>query len=96
MVLFSIPYDNGWTVKVAGEEVNIQPIAEGLLAVRLEKGLHSLELSYKSPGFYAGLILSAGSLAIYLVLCWITRLRMNKRLEGKIQRKLRHNREDVV
>lgn len=96
MVLFSIPYDNGWTVKVDGEEVNIQPIAEGLLAVRLEKGLHSLELSYKSPGFYAGLILSAGSLAIYLVLCWITRLRMNKRLEGKIQRKLRHNREDVV
>lgn len=70
LILFSIPYDTGWTVKVDGTETGIEPVADGLLGVPAEAGSHSLELTYVSPGFYTGLLLTIGGMVFYLIL-WI-------------------------
>ncbi|MDO4554298.1 MAG: YfhO family protein [Lachnospiraceae bacterium] len=72
LVLFSIPYDEGWTVKVDGVETGITAVADGLLAVETEEGLHTLELDYVSPGFQSGLILTIGGLSLFLALCLAT------------------------
>lgn len=97
-ILFSIPYDTGWTVKVDGTETGIEPVADGLLGVPVAAGSYSLELTYVSPGFYTGILLTIGGLIFYLIL-WIMTVKKQKitaGLEGKFQRKLRHKAEDVV
>lgn len=72
LILFSIPFDQGWTVKVDNRETKAVAVADGLLAVRAKAGIHNLELSYVSPGFYSGAILSIGGIGIFIVFCWIT------------------------
>ena len=66
IVLFSIPYDEGWTVLLDGEEVEKLEIADGLLGIEVSEGLHSLELSYVSPGFKEGLCLSLAGILVLI------------------------------
>lgn len=80
LILFSIPYDEGWTVLVDGEEVEKQVIADGLLAVEVTEGLHSLSLSYVSPGFREGLCLTVAGILIF---AGITFLLYNRRRKSE-------------
>ena len=55
-LLLSIPYDEGWTVRVNGETVNARPaFGGGMMAVAVQKGDNELRMSYVSPGFFEGL-----------------------------------------
>lgn len=96
MILFSIPYDKGWSVVVDGREQEPIAVADGLLAVEAKAGGHSLELRYTSPGFYEGMILTICGIGIYFFFCWMTVRKLKKRLEGNLQRKLRHKDENVL
>lgn len=67
-ILFtSIPYDEGWKVKVDGQSV--EPIAvleNAFMAVELEPGYHELEFEYQAPGVRSGSIISGLSIVIYI------------------------------
>lgn len=54
-LLVSIPNDDGWTVCVNGREVDTEDVCGGaLMAAPVEEGENAIEMTYASPGFYAG------------------------------------------
>ncbi|WP_459501643.1 YfhO family protein [Bacillus sp. C1] len=62
--VFPIPYDKGWTVTVDGKERKMEKVADGLLGVKATEGNHEIVLSFSSPGFNLGFILSGISIVL--------------------------------
>ncbi len=63
-LLFTIPYDDNWTVTVDGEKVETQSVLnDTLLSIPITQGTHTVRLHYFPRGFYIGL----GSLIIGLL-----------------------------
>lgn len=55
-LLLSMPYDEGWTVRVNGETVKGRPaFGGGMMAVPVQKGDNELRMSYVSPCLFEGL-----------------------------------------
>ncbi len=59
----SIPYDEGWTVKVDGKKVELKKTLNSLLAFDIPEGEHTVELSYAPQGFWLGLTVCIISIA---------------------------------
>lgn len=76
----SIPFENGWTVKVDGEEVETYAAGNAMLAVKLTSGEHTLEYSYSPDGFTLGILLSCGAIVLLVALYVIERKRNKDRL----------------
>ena len=66
LILFSIPYDKGWVVKLDGEEVETYPVADGFLAVNADKGDWKIEMNFVPNGFQEGLMISFAALIIFI------------------------------
>lgn len=67
----SIPYDEGWTVLIDGEKVDVKDyvkIADALLAVPISAGEHAVEFRYFPKGMKFGFILSGVSIFILLLI----------------------------
>ena len=60
-LIISIPWEEGWTVKVDGQPVPTRRAVGELMAVDLAAGAHTLELRYCPPGLAAGAALTAAS-----------------------------------
>ena len=63
LIYTSIPYDEGWTVKIDGKKVEYVKILDGLIGVDVDteefsQGEHVIELKYKVPGLMEGIIIS--------------------------------------
>lgn len=59
----SIPYDEGWTVKIDGKKVEYVKILDGLIGVdvyteEFSEGEHVIELKYKVRGVMVGIVIS--------------------------------------
>lgn len=54
----SIPYEKGWTVKVDGKKAETFALADTMLAINLEPGTHSIELSYFPDGLALGAVIT--------------------------------------
>lgn len=69
-VLFlSVPYDKGWELLVDGRERELLGLLDGsFLGARLSPGRHELVLRYTPRGKWAGLILSACGIVLWLLL----------------------------
>ena len=63
----SIPYDEGWTVKVDGEKIEYQKVCGSFIAVEMETGEHEVEMYYTPRGLKPGIIISAVCLVLFLV-----------------------------
>ena len=64
-------YDEGWTVKIDGKNVEYARILDGLIGVDVDteefsKGEHVIEFKYKVPGLMVGIIIS-----ILALVSWI-------------------------
>lgn len=70
MLFLSVPEDSGWSIYVDGKETEHAPVMNAFAGVMLEEGSHTIEMKYISPGFRAGVIISAAALII-LILVWI-------------------------
>jgi len=57
-LLTTIPYDEGWTVRIDGQPVRTQAAYGALLSVQVTKGTHDISFSYQTPGFMTGLLIS--------------------------------------
>ncbi|WP_289129083.1 YfhO family protein [uncultured Clostridium sp.] len=63
LIYTSIPYDEGWTVKIDGKKVEYVKILDGLIGVDVDteefsQGEHVIELKYKVPGLMVGIVIS--------------------------------------
>ena len=66
LVLYTIPYDKGWKALVNESEVAIEKVDNGLIAIKINKGLNNVEFTYYPPGLKLGLILTIVSFIILL------------------------------
>lgn len=67
-IMFTIPYEKGWTIKVDGEKVEYEEALEALIAVKLNKGEHEITLEYMPAGIYIGMISTISGIIILIFL----------------------------
>ncbi|WML54778.1 YfhO family protein [Neobacillus sp. PS3-12] len=65
-LFLSIPYDKGWKISVDGKNEQIKKLG-GFIGVNLDKGEHTIALSYLPEGFKTGCAISIGSLLLLLI-----------------------------
>lgn len=67
LVFFSIPYDEGWTATVNGKPCEIEKVNVGFMAVKVPAGKSEIRFDYTPVGLKLGLLVTAGSCAIFLI-----------------------------
>lgn len=74
-LLFTIPYERDWQVRIDGERVETVMLLDALLAVPAAPGEHTISMRYVPRGFYAGIPVS-----LFAALCCVWGIvRMRKR-----------------
>jgi len=68
VMMFSIPFDKGWTVLVDGKAVDTFAIKDALLGIKVGVGQHTIKLSYTPVGLVKGLILTISCILILTAL----------------------------
>lgn len=69
LVFFSVPYDDGWSAKVNGQDVDIEKVDYGFMAVLCPAGSNDIQFTYETKGLFWGKVITAvgfGSLIVYL------------------------------
>lgn len=77
-LIFSIPYESGWTVYVDGKETETLGFKEAFLSVYLEEGIHEIELKYMTPGLEMGAIISGVCIGLFILTMWIRKRRQSE------------------
>jgi uncharacterized membrane protein YfhO len=78
-MLTSIPYDEGWAIRVGDSPATAIKAFGALLAFEVPEGEHRVVLAYLPPYLYEGIGISALSLAILVALCIIKSRSIDKR-----------------
>ena len=73
LLVFTIPYSEGWTATVDGEEYPLIRTDIKYMGLDLTAGHHDIVLKYKTPYFGSGVICSITGLGACIVLYIITR-----------------------
>lgn len=73
LLFFSVPYDEGWTAYVNGEETEIEKVNVGFMAVKIGKGQNKVEFKYKTPMMKSGIIISIIALVILIIYVFVSR-----------------------
>jgi uncharacterized membrane protein YfhO len=66
MLFLSIPFDKGWNVKVDGKSIAAMMVNVGFIGIPVEKGLHTIELSFIPPLFNIGKIVSLIAIVLFV------------------------------
>lgn len=69
--VFSIPYEPGWTLKVNGIITEMDIFEDTFISIPLNAGEYTIELSYYPAGLNAGIVVSALSLAAFLITVYL-------------------------
>ena len=72
-LFLSIPFDEGWTAKVDGQEVEVKKLNGAFIGIELTKGNHDIELKYTPPGFKIGMGISIVSVTALIFLIRLNR-----------------------
>lgn len=81
LVFFSVPYEDGWSATVNGKEAEIIKVNVGFMAVKVPAGEADIRFTYRTPGLFAGLLLTGGSVLVlisYLLLARYYRKKKSK------------------
>lgn len=84
-LMFTIPFDEGWTCWIDGKEAEIKQVLGVFMAVDAPEGAHSYEMKFFPKGMKTGIGLSAAALLTTLVFVPVDRRRRKtpqKTLEG--------------
>jgi uncharacterized membrane protein YfhO len=68
LLVFAIPYEDGWTATVNGQQAQVEAAYDGLCAVPVSTGSNDVELRYQTPGLAQGAV--AFVLAVTLFGVW--------------------------
>ena len=68
MIVLSVPYDSGWSLKVNGENQKIYKVDSGFMGFIAASGKTTYELNYVTPGIKTGVIVSLISLLLFIAL----------------------------
>lgn len=97
LLFFSVPYDEGWTAYVNGEEAKIEQVDIGFMAVRVDGHATSdIVFRYHTPMLKEGALISACAAAAFIIYMIINRgFKAKRRLRKKyrIKTEIRNNKE---
>lgn len=75
----SVPYEQGWTLYVDGEEAEITPWQDAFVALdNLEAGTHTIEMKFVPGGFKLGAAISLGGLLLFILAIFLEKYFKNK------------------
>ncbi len=75
VVVFTVPYESGWTAKVNGKPTEVRKVTYGFMGVECSgsaDGKYVIEFSYSVPGLLYGALISLFGIAVlvaYLIIC---------------------------
>lgn len=58
VLMTSVPYDKGWTVRIDGEKVNTKNYLKAFLAVSLKTGKHTVTMDFEPEGRKLGMLVT--------------------------------------
>ena len=68
-IMTTIPYDEGWIVKVDGQEVEVKKTIDAFIGFEIDElGEHTVEFIYRSKAFVYGTICSVSFLTLFILL----------------------------
>ena len=67
LVFFSVPYDDGFTAYVNGEEADIVRVDEGLMAVLAPAGENTIDFVYQADGYPLASKVSLAALTVFVL-----------------------------
>lgn len=67
LMVFSVPYEEGWSATVNGSTVTIENVQNGFMAVLVPQGEVNIRFTYKTPGLKLGIIVSLISLVAFIL-----------------------------
>ncbi|MCF8450827.1 MAG: YfhO family protein [Taibaiella sp.] len=73
MLYLSVPYDDGWQLKVDGKPRDKEIVFAGMTGIMLSPGQHTIEMVYELRYFSKGLIMSLLGLVLCVVLWFLLR-----------------------
>ncbi len=68
-LLFTIPYDKGWTMTVDGMECPLEPTADLFMSADIGPGAHHYELTFIPEDFPLGAVISCTALLVLVMMC---------------------------
>lgn len=81
LVLFTVPFDKGFSAFVNGKKTEIENIDNGFMAVYVPAGTNSIEFRYMTYGLIPGAVISGASIAvlfIFVIICLIIKHKKKK------------------
>lgn len=82
-LMFTIPYEKGWSMWVDGVKTEPEAYGDTFLGVFLEEGTHEIRLSYFPEGFQAGILLSLCSVLLLTGICILQKRSNEKKKTGQ-------------
>lgn len=79
LLCLSVPYSEGWSAYVDGEETELFPANGMYMALPLTAGEHRLRLVYKTPLLKEGVCISAFSALIFMLLVILNERRLSRK-----------------
>ena len=70
VLFFSVPYSEGFTATIDGEEAPIYKVNLCMMALKVPKGEHTIVLDYFPVGLKTGLLLSLAGILLLVLLIW--------------------------
>ena len=71
-VVFTVPFESGWSATINGEEAKIEKVNGGVMGIRVPKGECEIKFDYVTPGLKAGAVITVATalllIAYYIVL----------------------------
>ncbi|WP_268913484.1 YfhO family protein [Lentilactobacillus sp. SPB1-3] len=66
----SIPYSTGWHLKIDGKASNTFVVNKGFVGANVPAGRHKIQLTYQTPGYNLGVLITIIS-TIILIILWV-------------------------
>ena len=81
-VVFSVPYESGWSATVNGQPVEIEKVNGGVMGIKVPAGNCEIKFDYVTPGLKAGIVCTVISavalIAYYIILKTVKHYKPNR------------------
>lgn len=84
LMLLTVPYTEGFTVTVDGEEASLVSVQDALCGVKLDSGTHEIVLKYKPAGFTGSLCISIAGVLMLAVVIAIRKINVAKPKDASV------------
>lgn len=78
VLMFSIPYDEGWNIYINGEKMETYPIIEGLMGIDLQEGEYKVKMVYHCPGLFEGFLTTLLGVVIFMAFMRIEKIQRQR------------------